>query len=260
MERPLPPGGTLVSALARPLLLGLAVAGPFLFSAEGARAFTPETRLEIVRRAATLMPDSLQRQLERHVRPLYAGALENGGEQLELRAPMRYHIRGWRGLAKTEDPRAITELADRYAKPKTPKEQARYLIASAAADGYDAATVESFDAWRGRADSPEDAWLWFHALRAHVDTDSIEPVVQVALTHKSPFLRAAAVEALAAERKNELYDVINSLAADLPKKPAEKAVVLGALSTAVLKLANKRTRTDAHGTRACAAAATAAMP
>jgi hypothetical protein len=51
------------------LLVTLSVA------AEPAVAFTAKTRALIVRRAVSLMPDSLQRQMRRHARPLLAHAL-----------------------------------------------------------------------------------------------------------------------------------------------------------------------------------------
>ncbi len=44
-------------------------------------AFSPATRALIVRRAMTLMPDALERQMSRHARSLYRGALD-GVEQL----------------------------------------------------------------------------------------------------------------------------------------------------------------------------------
>ena len=46
------------------------------FSGHSARAFTPRTRAEIARRALALMPDGLERQLRKHARALFAGALE----------------------------------------------------------------------------------------------------------------------------------------------------------------------------------------
>jgi hypothetical protein len=43
-------------------------------------AFTPRTRVLIVQRALTLMPDSVQTQMKRHARPLFRGALEGAEE------------------------------------------------------------------------------------------------------------------------------------------------------------------------------------
>ena len=57
------------------LLAALAGAWP------GALAFSPGTRALIVHRAMTLMPDALERQMARHARSLYRGALD-GVEQL----------------------------------------------------------------------------------------------------------------------------------------------------------------------------------
>ncbi len=53
------------------------VAGTLLAGgAPGAAAFTPKVRLEVARRAVTLMPTALARQLRRHMREVQAGVLE----------------------------------------------------------------------------------------------------------------------------------------------------------------------------------------
>lgn len=61
----------------RELILGMAAAASvFPLANSTADAFTSRTRAEIVSRAVTLMPSSLQRQMRRHSRALYSGALE----------------------------------------------------------------------------------------------------------------------------------------------------------------------------------------
>jgi hypothetical protein len=174
-------------------------------------------------------------------------------EMLEQRNPITYHIQGWELIADTRDPRAIQGLAERYAKPRLAKEQYRYLVAQASAKGRAETTLAAFDAWRAAATAPEDAWLWYIALGAYAKEKQYGPILEVARTNPSVFLRAAAVEALAAAPaaalSSELQQVVAELAGALPKKPAEKAVMLGALSTAVLKSANVRTRTDSKWQR-----------
>ncbi|MEZ6016805.1 MAG: hypothetical protein R3F49_16930 [Planctomycetota bacterium] len=167
-------------------------------------------------------------------------------EVLERRNPMRYHFQGWQELAATGDPRAIAELAARYKKPKTPKEQARYLIALAAASAQGEATLAAFDAWREAATAPEDAWLWFQALGARAKAGSYDVIVEVARTHKSIYMRAAAVEALASAKAEVLYTLVPELCAQLPKKSGERGLMVGALATAMLDLANKKTRTSSE--------------
>lgn len=54
----------------------LVLAGALLAGAPSAVAFTPKTRLEIARRAVTLMPGALARQLRRNLRQLQASAVE----------------------------------------------------------------------------------------------------------------------------------------------------------------------------------------
>jgi len=182
----------------------------------------------------------------------YDAALERC-KVLEQRNPLRYHVEGWELIANTRDPRAIEALAERYARPRLAKEQYRYLVAQAAAKGRYETTLAAFDAWRAAAAAPEDAWLWYLALGAHAAEKQYAPILEVARTHPSVFLRAAAVESLAATPGSalspELQQLVPELAAALPKKPAEKAVLLGALATAVLKSANVRNRTDAKWQR-----------
>ena len=182
----------------------------------------------------------------------YEAALERC-KVLEQRNPLTYHVQGWELLAGTRDVRAIQDLAERYAKPRLPKEQYSYLVAQAAAKGRSEATLAAFDAWRASATAPEDAWLWYIALGGHAKEKQYAPILEVARTNPSVFLRAAAVEALAAAPaaalSTELQQLVQELAGALPKKPAEKAVMLGALSTAVLKSVNVRNRTDAKWQR-----------
>jgi len=172
---------------------------------------------------------------------------------LEQRNPLTYHFQGWELIANTRDPRAIQDLAERYAKPRLAKEQYRYLVAQASLKGRDETTLAAFDAWRAAATAPEDAWLWYLALGGYAKEKQYGPILEVARTNPSVFLRAAAVEALAAlpaaALSTDLQQIVSELAAALPKKPAEKAVLLGALSTAVLKSVNVRNRTDSKWQR-----------
>lgn len=173
----------------------------------------------------------------------YEGALERA-RVLEQRNPLSYHVEAWELLAATRDVRAIQGLQERYQKPKLPKEPYRYLVASASVKGHHASTLAALDAWRAAATAPEDAWLWALVLGAHAAEKDFAPIVAVARTSESVFFRAAAVEALATGKAPELEQLVPELCAALPKKPAEKAVMLGALSTAVLRTANKKTRTE----------------
>lgn len=168
---------------------------------------------------------------------------------LEQRNPLRYHIEAWELLAGTRDARGIQELHQRYSKPKNPKEPYRYLVALAATKGFDDATMAALDEWREDAKDPEDAWLWYLALGAHAAAKDFEPIAAIARTNPSVYLRAAAIEALAAAKAPELGAVVIEQAAAMPKKPGEKALLLGAFSTAILKTANKKTRTESDWQR-----------
>ena len=52
-------------------------------------------------------------------------------EELMLRLPLRYHVEAFELLAGTEELYGIEELVRMYKKPQVPKEQSRYLLASA---------------------------------------------------------------------------------------------------------------------------------
>lgn len=166
-------------------------------------------------------------------------------KELMLRLPLRYHVQAWEILAKTEDPRGIQELARMYAKPKVPKDQSRYLLASALGEkGGGQDIVETLAEWRGNADESEDAWLWRHALRIEVDETSADVALEIARTAKDVTLRAAAIEALAANKDESLYTLIPELVKAMPKKDVDKMMLMGAMATVLTDLGNKKTRVE----------------
>ncbi|UCF67197.1 MAG: hypothetical protein JSV80_15685 [Acidobacteriota bacterium] len=76
--------GSSLLALFPALLPALLLASLIVVSSTApAMAFTPRTRSEIVRRAMTLMPDALQRQMRRHSRALFEGTLTPSGVEGE---------------------------------------------------------------------------------------------------------------------------------------------------------------------------------
>ena len=150
------------------------------------------------------------------------------------RAPFLMHTRGRDALARTRDPRALEILAASYRKPGQPREQARYLIAGIAArhcvgDEH----VEIYDAWREQYDDAEDAWLWYRALTVRGLNRGGESLEELALSKEGAFLRGAAIEALAAIRDKGLLDLIPRVCERMPKKPHERAALMGALGTAL---------------------------
>ncbi|MDP6539434.1 MAG: hypothetical protein QF903_12945 [Planctomycetota bacterium] len=159
-------------------------------------------------------------------------------EECLRRAPFLMHARGREALAECGDPRALEILAESYRKPGQPEEHARYLIAAVAgrhcvADEH----VEVYDDWRERHDDAEDAWLWYHALKVRGQNRGPDALEELALGDGDVFLRGAAIEALAANRDKGLLDLIPLVYERLPKKAFGRAVLAGALGTAL-------TRTD----------------
>ncbi|MDQ7006402.1 MAG: hypothetical protein Q9Q40_04155 [Acidobacteriota bacterium] len=114
----------LLVPLARPWIGASVCALAVLAASEGsARAFTPRTRAEIARRALALMPDGLERQLRKHARALFAGALE--GLEAEPRplaaldpgqAPQRLAGAIDRAAQAIEDRRGMEEVARRFGR------------------------------------------------------------------------------------------------------------------------------------------------
>lgn len=166
-------------------------------------------------------------------------------EELEKRLSLNYHVQGWETLAKSLDARAIEALARRYHDPERPHEQVQYLLAGAAAlNGGSADTVAAFDAWREEERTSKDAWLWFHALTVRGRHVGPTDLALVARADENPFLRAAAIEALARDHRPQAIEAIPEMCAALPEEPGEQSALVGALATALLKTADRKTRTE----------------
>ncbi|MEM1447870.1 MAG: hypothetical protein AAF726_08515 [Planctomycetota bacterium] len=168
-------------------------------------------------------------------------------EELMLRLPLTYHVEAYELLAGTEELYGIEELVRMYEKPQVPKDQSRYLLASALGKkGGGEEIVPRLAEWREDANGSDDAWLWRHALAIEVHETSPDVALDVARNAKDVMLRGAAIEALAAHRDESLYTLVPELAKAMPKKDAEKIALMGSMATAVSKLANKRTRTKSE--------------
>ncbi len=164
-------------------------------------------------------------------------------EELMKRSPPVYHIQSYEALAKANDPRAIAVLREIYAKPRFPKTQTPFLIASAlGSKGVVDGVLDDLAAWLEEADEPSDAWLWKNILKVEMDEWGPDRALEIARTAKDVVHRAAAIEALAAEKEESLYELIPELCKELPKKDVEKMVLTGAMVTALAELGNKKTQ------------------
>jgi hypothetical protein len=158
------------------------------------------------------------------------------------RPPLVHRLRGIQRLAQTRDPRALEVLARRYAKPRVPKVEERYLLSVEIGRAFtEARHVEAlWDLVRAHK-KDEHAWLWRNALGAAARLSDAGPMEEVILDERlSPFLRAAALEALgAAEHPAALPLLERLLAPKLPKAGVARVVLLESCAS-VLHFARER--------------------
>lgn len=163
-------------------------------------------------------------------------------EQCKARPPFKMHGRGWEALAKSGDPRAVEIMARDYAKPFSPDHEfARYLVTAIATKHLKSLEcVPAFDAWREAHDAAQDAWLWARALEVGARRGQGQTAVDVIRDPKQDlFLRAAALDALAAAGDTRLFEIVPEVALDMPKAPEERYVLVGALADALIALKAK---------------------
>ncbi|MEX1023966.1 MAG: hypothetical protein WD226_02715 [Planctomycetota bacterium] len=146
------------------------------------------------------------------------------------------HSLTWARLARSKDPRALPLLIAEYEDTGKPKQVRRHLLASIATRTFvDDASVEPLAAWRARHDDAHDAWLWYRTLSVDARNRGPEACLAVLRDMKAPLaLRGAALEALGWCREPAgLYTAIAETATNLPPKAEEKALLAGAMGTAL---------------------------
>jgi hypothetical protein len=164
------------------------------------------------------------------------------------RPSLRKRTKGRELLAGTLDPRALDELITSYAKPEEPKDFVRYLIASKAMQAFQSkASPDALAGWRKKHDDAADAWMWFETLRYTAEKD-VPGIRDIAFGKEDPFVRAAALEALAERGRRvgsnmEAAGLCLELLNDLPKKDVERALLIEAVASLVH--ANHRRLRDA---------------
>ena len=156
------------------------------------------------------------------------------------RPSLRMRTRGRVALAKTDDRRAVEILSASYSRPKSPKDQERYLIISIAAEFcLDEKHVPLYDAWRRRHTRFEDAWLWYKALVMNVDALGADAAQAVAMGKDNVFIRGAAIRSLGASVEPYVLPMIPKILDNLPQKSIERAVVIGSCAAALLEQQEK---------------------
>ena len=138
-------------------------------------------------------------------------------------------------LARTGTAKALSTLADDYLKPEEPKDHVRYLLATLATESLVTSKEHApiFAAWRERAKTPIDAWLWNRALGAESLLES-RAVYDVARDPIRPaILRAAALRALATMSDDERVRVVSDVLAKLPREEPDRSLLLESCASVV---------------------------
>ena len=159
------------------------------------------------------------------------------------RPPLRKRVGAMNRLASTKDPRALKILARRYAKPRVPKVQERYLL-SVVLGRHFSDPRHAPALWRllHKHRKDEHAWLWRNALAAAVAAPDLQEVEDVILdARQAPFVRAAALEALGEKRLEPALRVCTKLLHPKLPKPGPARMALVPSCVAVL-LAHREER------------------
>lgn len=150
-----------------------------------------------------------------------------------------HHTEGRLGLANTRKPEALQILCSDYVKAKDYPEYTRYTLAHLFERNFandQAALV--LEALRKANTKPVDTWLWANTLRIHADRVGDAEVKVIATTSKNVLHRAAAIHALGESRNGDLKSAIVTNCLEWPRAEADRCVMLGAMSGALLE--NKR--------------------
>lgn len=157
-------------------------------------------------------------------------------KELVARKPFRHHFEGRDMLARTGTPEALAILVEDFNKPQNFRDQARYHIASLFGSNFDDdASASVLQKLRIANPKPADIWLWVNSLRVETARIGSSETLQILTDDKSIYHKAAALVALSARGKDELWDGIYHICINFPAKEADRYLVLGAMSGAVLK-------------------------
>ena len=125
---------------------------------------------------------------------------------------------GREALALTRDVRAIPILAADYKSAEKPRDQVQFLCAALATRYCNSKDcVDALETWRGAHSRAEDAWLWYRTLRIYANWRGVDDVKAIIRNAElDVFLRAAALEAIAARQDAGLLELVNELLLNLP--------------------------------------------
>ncbi|MHC5010200.1 MAG: hypothetical protein ACYTG6_04515 [Planctomycetota bacterium] len=151
-------------------------------------------------------------------------------------------------LAGTRDARALDVLVRDYARLPEPRDQAQYLLAAVCGRHFDGATfVPALQKWRNKFARPEHAWLWYQTLLIQARHQGPAELLELAGSkRKHAFLRAMAVEALAALRRPEAVTAVSEVLGTLPSHAPQRAALLNAIATVLLSRGHEDGSTAHH--------------
>lgn len=164
-------------------------------------------------------------------------ALEQYERYIKMK-PLDLHSLAWARLARSHDPRGLKILIDSYKKPQQFKQVSRYLLAQIATREFKKDEfVDQLVGWREKYDDDQDAWLWYRTLSIECTNRGPETALAIALNPKMSLpLRAAAIEAMGfGKDPSGLFKAIEHYTQAMPKKLPEKAMLVGAMGTALEK-------------------------
>ncbi len=149
------------------------------------------------------------------------------------RPSLNRRLEGRMILARIADERAFATLVEDYRAPDQPEEVVRSVLVTQLADFHPEPRPAAWRAWRTEHGKAEHSWLWFRALCIE---DAAEPGVwrEAAGSGLPVELRAAALAAAAARKGGAVLDdetlgFVMELAAKLPSRPHERAMLLEGL-------------------------------
>ncbi len=152
------------------------------------------------------------------------------------RLPFRFHVEGREKIAETREVAALAQLKTDYAKSKKYAEYTRYTIAEIVARNFkNSEWTASVSQLRAKNDDLIDTWLWVTTLKNQIDLEGPDKAIALARDSKKAHLRAAAIAALGASAKGDLKSAVLANCIDFPRKPADRMLVLGAMTGALFE-------------------------
>ncbi|GAB4142940.1 MAG: hypothetical protein Fur0037_10340 [Planctomycetota bacterium] len=164
---------------------------------------------------------------------VYEEALARYKECID-RLPFVFQTEGRTRLAETGRLEALEILIHDYATAKDHTEHARYTLADLFGKHFRSEeALAPFAKLRASFHKPVDVWMWARTLAVQTDYAGDSEALSIAAENKDPRLRAAAIHALGHAKRADLGRAILEACIDLPKRDGDRAVLIGAMSSAI---------------------------